>query len=139
MNKAKKQFAVDRREERKTRESAFYRGVASGLWLMLRQRGWNASDLAEKIDVHPRTVQRWLDGKTRLQSSYTVMKILKVTGCPYEDIFPGMDRSEWITRLAAQGFGVVDIGRHVGIHPELVHLRLQQRSLECFKPGGRAA
>jgi DNA-binding Xre family transcriptional regulator len=118
------------REESEIWKAAFYRALASNLWLILQERGWSARDLAEKIDMHPRTVQRWLDGKSRMLSSYTGLKIVKATGCRFEDYYPSMDRSTWIARLATRGLGVVDIGRHVGLHPELVHLRLEQHQME---------
>jgi transcriptional regulator with XRE-family HTH domain len=91
-------------------------------------------ELAERIGMQPRTVRRWFEGKSRI-STYTLYKLW--------DALPGFDpfpyppdkrNSEWAARLAAQGFGLVDIGRHIGLHPEYVHLLFERHGMECDKP-----
>lgn len=116
----------------------FYRELASRLWLLLQERGCSERELAEKIGVRPRTVRRWLEGKSRILYGGTISAIVDALGCRWEDLFPGCDhrirhgfeqRRQWVLGLADQGFGPADIGRHIGLNPELVHLLLERHYL----------
>ena len=116
-------------------KEALDRAIASRLWYALKERGMSERELAERIGMQPRTVRRWLEGKSSMSGCYTLSRVWKAL--PEFDPFPyprDKGNAEWAARLASQGFGLVDIGRHIGVHPEYVHLLFERRGMECEKP-----